>query len=130
MLGIVIGVAAVIALMSVGKGAEADIISSIEALGSDLVFINPGAITEKGVKSAAGSATTLTLEDATAISEQVPHIKAVAPSYIAGLQIVVGGENMRVQVAGITPEYQQAYNLQTVEGNFISGYDYQRGAKV
>jgi len=131
MLGIVIGVAAVIALMSVGKGVEADIISRIESLGSDLLFITPGATEEwGGIKGAAGSAESLTLEDATAIAEQIPNITAVAPFYSSGLQVIVGSENTRSQVTGITPEYQQVYNLEMAKGTFISGYDYQRGTKV
>jgi len=130
MLGIVIGVAAVIALMSVGRGAEATIISQIETLGSDLIFIRPGAVTLGGVKSAVGSAITLTLEDAAAISEQVPYITSVAPSYSTSLQLVVGAQNMRAQVTGITPEYVEAYSLETTNGAFISEYDYQRGARL
>ncbi len=129
-LGIVIGVAAVIALMSIGKGAEVSIISRIETLGSDLIFIRPGVFTFGGVMSAAGSASNLTLEDAAVISEQVPYIASVAPSYSQSLQLIVGGQNMRSQVTGVTPEYQQAYNLETSDGAFISEYDYQRGAKV
>ena len=130
-LGIVIGVAAVIILMSIGKGAEASIISRIESLGSDLLLIRPGATTGfGGVRGATGSATTLTLEDAAAISEQIPYVTSVAPSYSRSLQLVVGAQNMNAQVTGTTPDYQQAYNLQTTEGTFFSQYDYQRGAKV
>jgi len=129
-LGIVIGVAAVIALMSIGRGAEASIISSIETLGSDLVFIRPGATSYGGVTGAAGSAASLTLEDAAAISEQVPYIASVAPFYATQLQIVVGAQNMRASVRGITPEYQQAYKLEMTGGAFISEHDYQRGARV
>lgn len=130
MLGIVIGVAAVIALMSIGRGAEASIISRIESLGSDLIIIRPGATVFGGVRSATGSATTLTLEDAAAISEQVTYLTAVAPSYSRSLQLVVGNQNMNAQVTGVTPEYMSAYNLQPTDGTFISEYDYQRGAKV
>ncbi len=130
MLGIVIGVAAVIALMSIGRGAEASIISRIESLGSDLIIIRPGATVFGGVRSAIGSATTLTLEDAAAISEQVTYVAAVAPSYSRSLQLVVGNQNMNAQVTGVTPEYQWAYNLQTTAGAFVSEYDYQRGAKI
>jgi len=130
MLGIVIGVAAVIALMSIGRGAEADIISRIESLGSDLIFISPGATTFGGVRGAAGGATTLTLEDAAAISEQVPYIASVAPYYSTSLQLVVGKQNMNARVTGVTPEYMQAYNLNTTSGSFFSEYDYQRGAKI
>ncbi|MBA7533218.1 Macrolide export ATP-binding/permease protein MacB [subsurface metagenome] len=131
MLGIVIGVAAVIALMSIGRGAEADIISRIETLGSDLIFVRPGATTGfGGVRGAAGSTATLTLEDAAAISEQVPYIASMAPSYLTSLQLVVGKQNMNAQVTGVTPEYMQAYNLNTTSGSFFSEYDYQRGAKI
>ena len=129
-LGIVIGVAAVIALMSIGRGAEVEIISSIEALGSNLIMIQPGAVTFGGVRSAAGSATTLTMEDAAAISEQVPYIASMAPNYSRSLQLVAGSQNMNARVTGITPEYMQTYNLDLVAGAFISEYDYQRGAKV
>jgi putative ABC transport system permease protein len=130
-LGIVIGVAAVIALMSIGRGAEADIISRIETLGSDLITIRPGAsVGFGGIRSAGGSVQTLTLEDAEAIAEQVPYISSVAPSYSSNLQLVVGGENMNSQVTGVTLEYQDAYNLEIANGNFFAEYDYQRGAKV
>ena len=129
-LGIVIGVAAVITLMSIGRGAEARIISNIESMGSDLIIIRPGAVTFGGVRSAAGGAATLTMEDAAVISEQVPYITAVAPSYSSSLQLVVGGENMNSQVTGVTPEYRQVNNLELDDGIFFSEYDYQRGAKV
>ncbi|MGB2878194.1 MAG: ABC transporter permease [Dehalococcoidales bacterium] len=126
-LGIVIGVAAVITLMSIGKGAEARIISNIESMGSDLVTIQPGARTFGGVKSAAD---TLTIEDAEAIAEQVPYISSIAPSYSSSLQVVVGGENMKSQVTGVTPEYMQVNNLEIANGIFFSANDYQRGSKV
>jgi len=129
-LGIVIGVSAVITLMSIGRGAEAQIISNIESMGSDLITIRPGAVTFGGVRSATGGATTLTMEDAAAISEQVPYISSVAPSYSSSLQLVVGGENMNSQVTGVTPEYRQVNNLELADGTFFSEYDYQRGAKV
>ncbi len=129
-LGIVIGVASVIALMSIGRGVQAHILSQVEALGSDLVLVYPGATTVGGVRGATGSVSTLTLEDAEAISEQVPYVKSAAPSSSTSLQLVVNGENMQAQVTGITPEYQEAYNLTTTAGVFITEYDYQRGAKI
>ena len=130
-LGIVIGVAAVITLMSIGRGVQEDVISRIETLGSDLIFVSPGATSGfGGVMGTAGSATTLTFEDATAISERIPYISSVAPSYSQSLQLIFGAENTRNQVTGITPEYKEAYNLDIANGSFISEYDYQRGAKV
>jgi len=129
-LGIVIGVAAVIALMSIGRGAERDIISRIETLGSDLIIISPGSFTFGGVRGASGSAQTLTQQDASAISEQVSHINAVAPFFSTNLQLVVGGENTNSRVTGITLEYMQVYNLNITSGSSISEYDYQRSSKV
>jgi len=129
-LGIVIGVAAVIALMSIGRGATADILSHIEGMGSDLITIYPGELTFRGAKGAGGSAATLTMEDAVAISEQVSYISAVAPSYSTSLQVVVDSENLNSQVTGITPEYPGVRNFEIASGTFFSDYQYQRGMKV
>ena len=130
-LGIVIGVAAVIALMSVGKGATADILTNIETIGADLITISPGArVGFGGVRSAGGSANTLTMEDAEAISEQVPYISAIAPSYSTQLQLIVGSENTNSSVTGTTPEYLEVNNLEIASGAFFSADDYQRGNKV
>jgi len=127
-LGIVIGVGAVIALMSIGRGAEAQVVSRIESLGSDLIDIRPGSFMSRGVRG--GSANTLTMEDAEAIAEQVPYINEVAPSYSRSLQVVVGGENTNAQVNGVTPGYFEVYKLESADGVFISEFDYQHGAKV
>ncbi len=129
-LGIVIGVAAVIALMSLGRGASADILSRIGSMGSDLITISPGSSTFGGVRSAAGSVRSLTQEDAIALQEQVDYIALVAPAYSTSLQLVVGGENLNSQVTGVLPEYQEIQDLAIASGTFLSDYDYQRGAKV
>ena len=124
-LGVVIGVAAVIVLMSIGQGTTASIMSSLEGLGSNLLFVSPGATTSSGgVRMAFGSATTLTLEDAEAIAEEVPNLAAVAPSTQSFLQLVYQGQNTRAQVIGVTPDYQVAYNLKVGNGSFISQEDY------
>jgi len=131
MLGIVIGVAAVIALMSIGKGATAQILSNIQSMGANLITIRPGAsFGPGGVRGAAGNTRTLTMEDAEAIAEQVSYISAVAPSSSSNLQLVVGGENTNAQVTGVTPEYMQVNNLEIANGAFFTEYDYQRGSKV
>jgi putative ABC transport system permease protein len=129
-LGIVIGVAAVIALMSIGRGASADILARIEGMGSDLITISPGSSFFGGVRSAAGSVRTLSQEDAAAIEDQVAYVSMVAPTYSASLQVVVGGENVNSQVTGVPPEYYDIQNLEMAYGSFFSDYDYQRGAKV
>jgi len=130
MLGIVIGITAVIALMSIGRGVEAEIISQIESLGSNVVFITPGWTTEEEAWAAGGSAQTLTQEDAAAIAEQVPSVSSVAPVLASNLQAVVGGENVGAQVFGVTPEHMQVNNLEIAHGAFFTEYDYQRRAKV
>jgi len=127
-LGVVIGVAAVISLMSIGKGVTASVLENIQSMGSDLVTIRPGAFTFGGVRG--GSSQTLTMEDAEAIAEQVNYISAVAPSYSSNLQLVVGSENMNSSVTGVTPEYWEVQNLELASGAFFSEYEYQRGTKV
>jgi len=130
MLGIVIGVASVITLMSIGKGSQAQILSRIQTLGSDRITIRPGALTFGGVRGAVGGASTLTLEDAEAIAEQVSYISAVAPTNRGNLQAVAGSKNTNTSVIGTTPEYIQITNLELASGTFISESDYQSGAKV
>ena len=130
MLGIVIGITAVIALMSIGRGVEAEVISQIESLGSNLVFITPGWTTEEEAWAAGGSAQTITQEDAAAIAEQVPSVSSVAPVLASNLQLMVGGENVGAQVFGVTPEHMQVNNLEIAHGAFFTEYDYQRGARV
>jgi putative ABC transport system permease protein len=131
MLGIIIGIASVITLMSIGKGVTAEILSNIKSMGANLITISPGAATGfGGVRGAGGSTATLTMEDAEAISEQVPYIDSVAPSYSSNLQLIVGDENMNAQVSGVTAEYMQLNNLELALGAFFTEYDYQRGTKV
>ena len=127
-LGIVIGVAAVIALMSVGRGTTASILENIESIGSDLITISPGSFTFGGVRG--GASQTLTIEDSEAISKQINNIEAMAPTYSSGLQVVAGGENTNASVTGTTPEYQVANKLELASGAFFSAQDYQRGSKV
>jgi len=130
-LGIVIGVAAVISLMSIGRGATADILERIGSMGANLVTISPGAYSGfGGIRGATGSSQTLTMADAEAISEQIPYIEAVAPSYSSNLQLVFGGENTNAQVTGVTTEYMQVNNLEVASGAFFTEYDYQHGTKV
>lgn len=129
-LGIVIGVSAVIALMSIGRGAQADIISRIQTLVSNLVTIRPGATSFGGVRSAAGSASTLTLEDAEAIASQVPYLSAVAPSYSRSLQLVAGSKNTNASVNGVTSAYMTINNLSVASGDFFTDFQYERVTRV
>jgi putative ABC transport system permease protein len=129
-LGVVIGVGAVIVLMSIGKGTEATILNNLSGLGTNLLTVTPGSTTQGGVRSDTGSAPTLTVEDATAISAGVANIAAVAPSSQSGMQVIANGQNMFVRITGVTPDYQQVYNLQVAEGDFINQDQYDRTQKV
>ena len=130
MLGIIIGVASVITLMSVGKGSTAEILSNIESMGANLITISPAMGFGAGGVRGVGGTQTLTMEDAEAISQQVSYISVVAPYSSSNLQLVVGTENTNSQVIGTTPEYMSVTNLKLASGTFFSEQQYERGAKV
>ena len=122
MLGIIIGVGAVIALMSIGRGAQAGILASIQANGTNLLYVSPGSTSSGGVNQGAGSASTLTLADANALANQddAPAIAAVAPEYSSGGQVVYQGQNTRTRITGITPDYAQVRNVSVAEGDWLT----------
>ena len=130
MLGIVIGVAAVIILMAVGKGTTQSVVSRISSLGANTLFISPGFTQTSGVRTAFGSANTLTQEDATAIAQNVDNVEYVAPSSSTTVQAIAGDQNMRATVTGVTPDYQQVYSVTMAEGDFISSDDYSSTARI
>lgn len=114
MLGIVIGVGAVISLMSVGRGVEADITAQLEALGTNLIIVTP----ERGAR-------TLIFADAEAIADpaNVPSAALVAPETSGSFEVVVGGESVHSQIIGVTPEYEEVRNIDVAEGEFITEDD-------
>jgi putative ABC transport system permease protein len=122
MLGVIIGVASVVSLMGVGRGAQQAIDSSINSMGTNLLFVSPGSTSSSGVRSAAGSAQTLTYQDALALADQTaaPDIAAVAPSQDAFGQVVYMGNNTNTRIMGVTPEYSTVRNATVQEGDFIS----------
>jgi putative ABC transport system permease protein len=125
MLGVIIGVGAVIALMSIGEGAQASITEQINSIGSNLIFVSAGARHMGPVQEAGGSAS-LTYEDAMAIADprNVPDAIAVAPEFGQSTQVIFGDENINVSVTGVTPEYQLAYNgMEMANGRFIEDKD-------
>ncbi|MBI3979431.1 MAG: ABC transporter permease, partial [Chloroflexi bacterium] len=119
MLGIIIGVAAVIALMSIGKGAQVMITSQIEGMGTNLLFIRPGAQQQGGVRAQAGSVPTLTYDDAVAIGEVVD-VTGVAPETGSFAQIIAGGQNVATRIVGTTPEYPAVRNFHPAQGEFFT----------
>jgi len=121
-LGIVIGIGSVIAMVSIGQGAQGQIQANIQSLGSNLIRISPGFQRGVGehVSSGRGSATTLTLDDAEAIAEQVSLVAAVAPEVSRRYQIVQKAQNTNTQVIGTVGTYPQIRNIEVESGSFIS----------
>jgi putative ABC transport system permease protein len=121
-LGIVIGVAAVIAMLSIGRGAQASITLRIESMGTNLIYVTPGSASQSGVQSAAGSAGTLTLDDADALAD-LANVDAVASQTSNFVQVVYQGLNANTRLMGVTPDYQMVSSLTLEDGEFISDSD-------
>jgi putative ABC transport system permease protein len=132
MLGIIIGVAAVIALMGIGRGAQAAIDSQINSIGTNLLFVTPGSTTQGGVRTAQGSAATLTYEDALALNDPVnaPDVAAVAPEMDSFGQVVYQGNNVNTRIIGVTPDYQDVRNYAVAEGDFATQANVQAKSAV
>src|SRR5436309_12571926 len=123
MLGIIIGVAAVIAMVSVGQGANLAVQQQIESLGTNLLMIVPGASTASGVRSGWGGVSTLTLQDAAAIKRECPSVAVVTYFRRQGTQVVYGNKNWFTTAQGTTPEFTQVRNWNVSEGSFFTQRD-------
>ncbi len=132
MLGIVIGISSVIAMLSIGQGAQNSIQTSIQSIGSNLVLITPGAQRGPGVQVSAGrgSAKTLTMSDVDAIKAGVTNMKAIAPEVSGRYQVTASGQNTNTSVTGTVPDYQTVRNVSIAEGTFITEQNLQAGSKV
>ena len=131
-LGIVIGIGSVIAMISIGQGTQGSITSSIQALGSNLLMIQPGFQRGVGtqVRTERGSSQTLTLADATAISDNISGIKAVAAQTSSRSQVTAKGTNTNTTINGVTADYATVRNVSVSSGNFITAQDNANLAKV
>jgi len=131
-LGIVIGIGSVIALMSLGQATAQAVQSQIQSLGSNLLTVRPGSFNQGGVRGAAGGRTTLTLDDAKAISNnsQITTIKYVSPEIEQRSQVTTGANNTNTEIMGVTPLYANVHNLSISSGNFISQNDNDSMSKV
>ncbi len=132
MLGIIIGIGSVIALVSLGQATQRDVQSRIQSLGSNLLTVSPGSQTSGGIRGAAGGITTLTLDDAHAIttSPKITTIKSVAPVYSGRSQVVAGSSNTNTSVYGVTADYATVRQITMQLGTFITNNDVTSGAKV
>jgi putative ABC transport system permease protein len=131
MLGVIIGVGSVIALMSIGAGAQEQITAQINSIGTNLLIVLPQD-TGRVDGSAGGRAGGLTVADVEALSRAgaIPDAKLIVPEYSVGGQIIYGDTNFSVSAVGTTPEYQTLNNLVSVEGDFLSAEDVDKRAKV
>jgi putative ABC transport system permease protein len=131
MLGIIIGVGAVIIMVSLGNGASANVAQRLQGLGTNMLTITPGSQRGPGrVAAGAGSNRTLTSADATAISNQVGGLNGVSPVLNVNAQIVSSAANWNAQVQGVAPVYQNIENWQPQAGSLLTDQDEQQGSSV
>ena len=130
MLGIIIGVGAVIAMVGIGNGASASITSQIQGLGSNLLIVSPGQANTGGVRGGAGSSNTLVMADLPKIEAAGSAVKAIAPSASTRVQVVFSSNNTSTSVTGTTDKYAQIRNVNVERGRFLSQQDVDGLARV
>ena len=131
-LGIVVGIASVIAMVAIGEGSQASITDSIEAAGSNLLTISPSAPGQQGggLRMGSGSVESLTREDAEALAAEVDLVAAAAPQAQSNQQLIWENVNTNASVYGVTADYQEVLGLDLLSGAFISERDDQNMARV
>jgi len=129
-LGIIIGVSAVIIMLSIGEGAKQKITKEIESMGSNLLVVQSGSVTSGGVRIGSGAAPTLTLEDSKAILQDCPSVLEVAPIVTEVKQVVYGNQNWSTSINGITPGFMQVRLWAIDSGRAITEDDLTNSAKV
>jgi putative ABC transport system permease protein len=132
MLGIIIGVSAVIAMVSIGQGASASVQAQIESIGTNLLFVSAGAQNVGGVRSGTGDTgtNTLTVEDLEAIRREVPSVSMVTPAINARAQLVAANMNWNTSVQGVSEQYPEIRKWQVQSGAFFTDADVRTAARV
>ncbi len=130
MLGIIIGVGAVITMIAVGAGAQARVEEQIKSLGSNLMIIIPGSTMAAGVRLGAGANQNLTEDDALAIAKEVPEVQVAAPTNRGSGQVVSGNNNWSTQIYGVTPDYFEAREWPLAQGRMFEPAELSGSAKV
>src|SRR5258707_14334837 len=122
MLGIIIGVSAVIAMVSIGRGAQASVQAQIESIGTNLLFVSAGAQNVGGVRSGAGDSgtNTLTVEDLDAIKREVPSVAMVTPTVNSRTQLVVANMNWNTSLQGVSEQYTEVRKWTVQSGTFFT----------
>ncbi|HET6720176.1 MAG TPA: ABC transporter permease [Rhodocyclaceae bacterium] len=130
MLGIIIGVAAVIVMIGVGGGAQARVEEQIKSLGSNVMIIIPGSTTSSGIRMGGGSAQSLTEDDAKAMALEIPEIAAAGPTLRGTAQVVAGNTNWSTLVYGATPEYFVTRDWNVIAGRMFEPGELSAAGKV
>jgi putative ABC transport system permease protein len=130
MLGIIIGVGAVIAMVAIGEGAKATIRSQIASLGTNVLIVLPGFTTQGGVRTGSGGVNTLVDSDARAMMQELPAVSFASPVLRRNEQVVAGNLNWGTLVQGVAPEFQQVRDWQLSDGRFLHDGDVESAAKV
>jgi putative ABC transport system permease protein len=130
MLGIIIGVGAVIAMVAVGTGAKQRIADQIASMGSNLLIVLSGSSTSGGLRFGSGTVPTLTVDDAKAILNEIPAVKYVAPTLGGGAQVVFGNQNWSTIINGTTPEALEIRDWLVEEGRTFTQQDIDGATKV
>ncbi len=129
MLGVVIGVAAVIVTVAIGTGAKTSVANQINSLGSNLIVVIPGSVQTSGARTGNGGASTLTVQDGLAIAK-LPGVSAVSPAVNVRAQLVANGQNWQTQVAGVAPTYTTVRSWDVGSGRFFTQTETDEAAKV
>ena len=130
MLGIIIGVAAVIAMVGVGAGAQARVAEQIQSLGSNLIIVLSGSVTSSGIRLGTGSQLTISEDDAAAIGREIPLVQAAAPSVRGTAQVVYGNLNWATVIQGVTADYFEARDWPVTDGRAITPEDVDGATKI
>ncbi len=130
MLGIIIGVGAVIVMVAVGQGAKSEIQRRIDNLGTNMVVVTPGALNQGGVSQGAGSSNRLTIEDFTVLKQQALLLQHVSPVVITFAHIVGGTGNWRTGIQGVTPDFADIRAWKVTSGRFFDAADVNTNARV
>ena len=132
MLGIIIGVSAVVAMVSIGQGAQAAVQAQIDSIGTNLLFVSAGAQNVGGVRSGTGDSgtNTLTVEDLDAIKREVPSVAMVTPSVTTRGQLVAGNANWNTQIQGVSEQFPDIRKWAVGSGQFFSDSDVRTAARV
>jgi putative ABC transport system permease protein len=129
-LGMIIGVGAVIAMVSIGNGAKAQIEAQIASMGRNVILVFSGSFSRGGIRSGWGGAGTLTVDDAEAIAREIPGVTVISPEIRTRVQIAAGSQNWNTQILGESPDYFDIRQWPIVEGTSFTAQDVRSANKI